>query len=243
MAGPVGTWVLRAMAPCAAMSAHGGLRGNVGPDWGARPSRRSDNRPPRDTRATRYRLRAASPANWVLGAMAAGLTGILRPPRLSYGLCDWRWRPARSRTPATNCPIQRAVKPEPSRIAKAASGLFITWGYTELCLHRNECAIVAKRHQKFPSARGHGLFMVPSRSPCLKWRSLFGAVPFWPLLVPFALLAPFGPFWPLLAPFALMAPFRLLWPSWPLVCILRTPRHNNYCPIRVLGANGPGLVY
>ena len=38
-------------------------------------------------------------------------------------------------------------------------------------------------------------------------------------------------------------PFRLLWASWPLVCILRTPRHNNYCPIRVLGANGPGLVY
>ena len=46
-----------------------------------------------------------------------------------------RWRPARSRTPATNCPIQRAVKPEPFRIAKAASGLFITWGYTELCLY------------------------------------------------------------------------------------------------------------
>jgi hypothetical protein len=108
---------------------------------------------------------------------------------------------------------------------------------------RNECVIVAKRHQKFPSARGYGPFMVPSRCPCLAWRSLFGAVPFWPLLVPFALLAPFGPFWPLLAPFALMAPFRLLWASWPLVCILRTPRHNNYCPIRVLGANGPGLVY
>ena len=108
---------------------------------------------------------------------------------------------------------------------------------------RDECVTVAKRHQKFPSARGYGPFMVPSRCPCLAWRSLFGAVPFWPLLVPFTLLAPFGPFWPLLAPFALMAPFRLLWASWPLVCILRTPRHNNYCPIRVLGANGPGLVY
>ena len=93
------------------------------------------SRPLRDTMATRYRLRAAVPAKWVLGAMAAGLTGILRPPRLSSGLCDWRWRPARSRTPATNCPIQRAVKPEPFRVAKAASGLFITWGYTELCLY------------------------------------------------------------------------------------------------------------
>jgi hypothetical protein len=69
---------------------------------------------------------------------------------------------------------------------------------------RNECVIVAKRHQKFPSARGYGPFMVPSRCPCLAWRSLFDAVPFWPLLVPFALLAPFGPFWPLL-------------PSWPLL--------------------------
>jgi hypothetical protein len=61
---------------------------------------------------------------------------------------------------------------------------------------RNECVIVAKRHQKFPSARGYGPFMVPSRCPCLAWRSLFDAVPFWPLLVPFALLAPFGPFCP-----------------------------------------------
>ena len=105
---------------------------------------------------------------------------------------------------------------------------------------RNECVIVAKRHQKFPSARGYGPFMVPSRCPCLAWRSLFGAVPFWPLLVPFALLAPFGPFWPLL-------------PSWPLLgcygplgrlpAYLRTPRHNHYYPIRVLGANGPGLAY
>ena len=32
------------MAACAAMSAHGGLRGHVGPDWVARPSRRSDSR-------------------------------------------------------------------------------------------------------------------------------------------------------------------------------------------------------
>ena len=47
---------------------------------------------------------------------------------------------------------------------------------------RNECVIVAKRHQKFPSARGYGPFMVPSRCHCLAWRSLFGAVPFWPLL-------------------------------------------------------------
>ena len=94
MAGPVGTWVLGAMAACAAMSAHGGLRGNVGPDWGARVSRRSDNRPPRDTRATRYRLRASSPAKWVLGAMAAcaamsahgGLRGHVGP--------DWVARPS-----------------------------------------------------------------------------------------------------------------------------------------------------
>ena len=46
-----------------------------------------------------------------------------------------RWRPARSRTPATNCPIQRTVKPEPYRVAKAASGLFKTWENTELCLY------------------------------------------------------------------------------------------------------------
>ena len=43
--------------------------------------------------------------------------------------------PARSRTPATTCQIQRTLKPEPYRInvAKAASGLFKTCGNTELC--------------------------------------------------------------------------------------------------------------
>ena len=57
---------------------------------------------------------------------------------------------------------------------------------------RNECVIVAKRHQKFPSARGYGPFMVPSRCPCLAWRSLISAVLFWPLLATWALLAAFG---------------------------------------------------
>ena len=71
---------------------------------------------------------------------------------------------------------------------------------------RNECVIVAKRHQKILSARGYSSGKPTPRCPCLAWRSLIGAIPFWPLL---ALLAPFGPFgisWYhdiLLAPFGL----------------------------------------
>jgi hypothetical protein len=51
---------------------------------------------------------------------------------------------------------------------------------------------VAKWHQKFPSGRGYGPCVVPSRCHCLAWRSLFSAVPLWPLLAPLALLARFG---------------------------------------------------
>ena len=118
---------------------------------------------------------------------------------------------------------------------------------------RNECVIVAKRHQKILSARGYSSGKPTPRCPCLAWCSLIGAIPFCPLLT---LLAPFGPFgisWYhdiLLAPFGL---FYCLLPSWPLLgcygplgrlpAYLRTPRHNHYHPIRVLGANGPGLAY
>ena len=71
---------------------------------------------------------------------------------------------------------------------------------------RNECVIVAKRHQKILSARGYSSGKPTPRCPCLAWRSLITAIPFCPLL---ALLAPFGPFgisWYhdiLLAPFGL----------------------------------------
>jgi hypothetical protein len=56
-------------------------------------------------------------------------------------------------------------------------------GNTETRKHGNtETRKHGNRHQKFPSARGYGPFMVPSRCPCLAWRSLFSAVPFWSLL-------------------------------------------------------------
>jgi capsule polysaccharide export protein KpsE/RkpR len=56
---------------------------------------------------------------------------------------------------------------------------------------RNECVIVAKRHQKILSARGYSSGKPTPRCPCLAWRSLIGAIPFWPLL---ALLAQWN-FW------------------------------------------------